>query len=74
MPAQYLPNLSDSSLLNALLGLELILAIGETDPFFQSNMEFRDTLRSKNISNQCHIWSSDAHKPRYWRQMLPLYL
>ncbi|MBC7567748.1 MAG: esterase family protein [Pedobacter sp.] len=74
MPAQYLPNLSDSSLLNALRGLELILVIGETDPFFQSNMELRDTLRSKNISNQCHVWGSYAHKPHYWRQMLPLYL
>ncbi|HEX8607441.1 MAG TPA: alpha/beta hydrolase-fold protein [Pedobacter sp.] len=74
MPAQYLSNLQDASILNALRSLEFIIAIGETDPFFESNIEFRDLLWSKNISNQCHVWNSDAHKPRYWRQMLPLYL
>jgi esterase/lipase superfamily enzyme len=74
MPAQYLSNLQDSWLLNALRSLELILAVGESDPFLQSNIEFRDLLWRKNISNQCYVWGSDAHKPRYWRQMLPIYL
>jgi len=74
MPAQYLSNLNDPSLLAAVRGLELILAIGETDPFFLSNMEFKEMLWRKNIANQCYVWSSNAHKPRYWRQMVPLYL
>jgi esterase/lipase superfamily enzyme len=74
MPAQYLSNLDDAYLLNALRSMELIFAIGEMDPFFQSNLDFRDLLWSKNIPNQFYVWGSNAHKPRYWRQMLPLYL
>ena len=74
MPLQYLSNLQDSSLLDALRSLELIFAIGEKDPFLQSNIDLRDLLWGKNIANQFYIWDSDAHKPRYWRQMLPLYL
>jgi esterase/lipase superfamily enzyme len=74
MPLQYLSNLHDLPLLDALRSLELIFAIGEKDPFLQSNIDLRDLLWGKNIANQFYIWDSDAHKPRYWRQMLPLYL
>ncbi|MEJ7557452.1 MAG: alpha/beta hydrolase-fold protein [Pedobacter sp.] len=74
MPQQYLSNLNDGYLLDALKSLNIILAIGETDSFFQSNKDLCNLLWSKNIANQCYIWSGEAHKPRYWRQMLPLYL
>jgi esterase/lipase superfamily enzyme len=74
MPAQFISNLHDSSLLALVRNLELILAIGEADPFYSSNLEFSELLRRKNISNKFYVWDSDAHKPYYWRQMLPLYL
>ena len=74
MPAQYLANLNDDVLLAAVRSLEIILAIGETDPFYHSNLKLKDVLRSKNITNQFYVWASNAHKPRYWRQMVPLYL
>lgn len=74
MPAQYLANLHDDALLASLRSMELIFAIGEQDPFFQSNIALRDLLWSKNISNQCYVWGNDAHKPHYWRKMVPLYL
>ena len=74
MPAQYISNLNDGSLLAPLRSMELIFAIGETDPFYAANIRFKNMLWRKNIANQCHVWSGDGHKPRYWRQMVPLYL
>ena len=74
MPAQFLSNLEESSLLGSVRSLELILAIGEADPFYDANIEFSKLLWRKNIQNQCYVWDGDAHKPYYWKQMLPLYL
>jgi len=74
MPGQFIVNLSDEYLLNAMRNLEIIIAIGETDPFLQGNQEFSQMLWNKGITNQLYIWGSNAHRPRYWRQMAPLYV
>jgi esterase/lipase superfamily enzyme len=74
MPMQYMPNLSDENQLNAIRRLEIILAIGETDPFWQNNHDFSQLLWNKGIANQFYTWSNYAHRPRYWRQMVQLYL
>ena len=74
MPLQYVANLEDKHILNALKKIEIILVIGETDPFFSSNQRFHMLLRSKNVPNQLYVWRDYAHRPRYWRQMLKLYL
>ncbi|HEY0174845.1 MAG TPA: alpha/beta hydrolase-fold protein [Pedobacter sp.] len=74
MPGQYIANLTDEYLLAAVRNLEIILAIGETDPFFYSNQELSQLLWDKGIPHQLYIWGSNAHKPRYWRQMAPLYI
>ena len=74
MPAQFISNLEEPSILASVRNIELILAIGKTDPFYQSNMDFSNLLWRKKITNQCYVWNSDAHKPYYWRQMLPIYL
>jgi len=74
MPSQYMANLNDGYLLNAVRNLEVILAIGQTDPFLQVNKEFSQLLWNKGVSNHLFLWESNAHRPRYWRQMTPLYL
>jgi esterase/lipase superfamily enzyme len=73
MPMQYLANLHESDVLNAIRNLEIILAVGETDPFLQNNKDFSGLLWHKGIWNQLHIWGDYAHRPRYWRQMVQLY-
>jgi esterase/lipase superfamily enzyme len=73
MPQQFMANLKDISILNAIRKIEIIIAIGETDPFFQNNQDFSKMLLSKNIPNQLNIWTGYAHRPRYWRQMVQLY-
>ncbi|MEJ2879990.1 esterase family protein [Pedobacter sp. GR22-6] len=74
MPEQYIPNLNDHFLLNAIRSMEVILAVGETDPFLPGNEDFSKKLWEKGIANQFHIWESNAHRPHYWRKMLPIYL
>jgi esterase/lipase superfamily enzyme len=74
MPQQYMANLGDESQLSAIRSLEIILAIGETDPFWQNNHDFSQLLWGKGIPNQFYTWGDYAHRPRYWRQMVALYL
>ncbi len=74
MPMQYVANLHESHTLDAMRRMEIIIAIGETDPFLQNNRNFSQLLWDKGVFNQLHIWDGYAHRPRYWRQMVQLYL
>jgi esterase/lipase superfamily enzyme len=74
MPGQYIANLTDEHLLAAVRNLEIILAIGETDPFLYSNQELSQLFWDKGIPNQLYLWESNAHRPHYWRKMAPLYI
>ncbi|WP_343521646.1 alpha/beta hydrolase-fold protein [Pedobacter sp.] len=74
MPAQYMANLSDDRLLSAVRNMEIILAVGETDPFLKGNQQLSSLLWEKGIPNQFHTWESNAHRPHYWRKMAPLYI
>ncbi len=73
-PTQFIPNLTDANVLNAIRRMELILAVGQTDPFLSSNCEFSQLLWDKGIYNQLYVWDNYAHRPRYWKQMVQLYL
>lgn len=74
MPQQFIANLDDAQTLDAIRNIEIIMAVGETDPFFSNNLEFSGVLWNKEVANQLHIWNNYAHRPRYWKQMVQLYL
>ncbi|WP_428329572.1 esterase family protein [Mucilaginibacter sp.] len=74
MPRQFVANLYDDHILNAIRHINIILAIGQTDPFLSNNQEFSELLWSKGVANQLYIWNNYAHNPRYWKQMVQLYL
>jgi esterase/lipase superfamily enzyme len=74
MPAQFTANIDDEVYLSALRQIEFIFAIGETDPFICNNHRMSQVLWHKEIPNQLHIWDGYAHRPRYWKQMVQLYL
>jgi len=73
-PMQFIANMHDHHILSAIRRMEIIIAIGETDPFLPNNQEFCQVLWNKGIPNQLYIWDNYAHRPRYWRQMVQLYL
>lgn len=73
MPNQYLPGIGDSWL-HALRSIDIVLAVGKEDPFLGSNLYLSQVLHSKGIPHALHIWDEEAHRPRYWRKMVRLYL
>ena len=72
-PMQYVPNMHDHRNLELIRKMEIILAIGETDPFLSNNQRFSQVLWAKGIPNHLYLWENYAHRPRYWRQMVSLY-
>ncbi len=74
MPRQFMANLGDGDDLQAIRHMEIIMAVGETDPFVGSNRDFSGLLNNKAIPHHLYIWDNYAHRPRYWKQMVDLYL
>jgi len=68
-PSHFVPNLSDSGELDLMRRMQVTIAIGEADSFLENNLQFRDALQEKGIQPSFHIWSGEAHKARYWREM-----
>jgi esterase/lipase superfamily enzyme len=70
----FLPNLNDLRLLEGMRRMEITLAGGERDVFYESNLALGETLRGKGIEHRLAIWPGEAHRARYWREMIPHYL
>jgi esterase/lipase superfamily enzyme len=73
-PTHFLPNLKDTCLLDQIRRLDITLAVGEQDPFHESNRELSHALTDKGIAHRLAIWPGEAHRARYWREMAPHYL
>lgn len=74
MPRQLLSNVRDGAFLDAIRQLDIYLAIGQTDPFNADNHEFSELLWQKGIHHHFYTWNGYAHTPKYWKQMVNLYL
>ena len=73
-PTHFLPNLDCDFRLSHLHNMDIILVIGEEDPFLENNQHLSRILSSKGIKHQLHLWKERAHRGYYWRQMVSLYL
>jgi esterase/lipase superfamily enzyme len=73
-PNHFLPQLSDSRMLRAIQNMEIVLAVGEQDPFKPSTEELSRQLSNKGVGHSYALWEGEAHKARYWRRMVPCYL
>jgi esterase/lipase superfamily enzyme len=73
-PSHFLPKLTDARLLKKIRELRFTLVCGEDDPFFINNQELAATFTAKKIKHEFHAWVGNAHRFRYWRQMLRIYL
>ncbi len=74
MPSMYMPNLSNDGMLSQIRNIKIIMVIGEADPFYDNNKKLSTALQDKNIAHDLFIWEEEAHRPRYWRKMVQLYL
>lgn len=73
-PGHFLPNLESEKPLEKLRNMDVVLVVGEEDPFLESNRQISDQLWSKGVPNRLEIWQERAHRGYYWRRMAPLYL
>ncbi len=73
-PTHFLAKLTDETLLSQLRQLEILFVIGRQDPFLPNNQQFAAILCEKSIPHQFYVWDDEAHRPRYWRAMVRLYL
>ncbi|GAA5218858.1 esterase family protein [Corallincola platygyrae] len=73
-PTHFLPNLDCGWRLHHLKQMDIVLVIGEEDPFYDNNRLLSQILWSKGIANQLHVWGERAHRGYYWRRMAPVYL
>lgn len=74
MPNHYIPNIPEGKQLDHIRRLEITFAIGKKDAFLSNNHEFSQSLWEKGIWHSFYEWDGLAHRAKYWRQMLPLYL
>jgi len=74
MPSQFVPNLDCPEILRHLRNMDIVLVIGEEDPFLENNRRLSESLWDKGVPNSLHVWRERAHRGYYWRRMAPLYL
>lgn len=73
-PTHFLPNLECAWRLEHLRRMEIILTVGDADPFLDNNHRLSAILHDKGIAHQLHVWQGRAHHGGAWRRMAPLYL
>ena len=54
--------------------MEIVMVIGQEDPFLPNNRNLSHILNTKGIDHNLHIWGERAHRGYYWRRMAPLYI
>ncbi|MDD4991518.1 MAG: alpha/beta hydrolase-fold protein [Paludibacter sp.] len=73
-PSHFMPNMPEGEQLNHIRNLQITIVCGKEDVFLQNNRDFSQTLTNKGINHHFYEWEGEAHKAKYWRLMLPLYL
>jgi esterase/lipase superfamily enzyme len=73
-PNHFLPNLDDPGYLEPIRNMDITLAVGEHDPFHESNRLLSSALAEKGVPHRLDIWPGEAHRARYWREMAQRYL
>lgn len=74
MPTHFIPQLDCHWRLEHLRRMDIILVIGDQDPFLDNNRHLSEVLWNKGIGHALHMWEGRAHRGRYWRQMAPLFV
>jgi esterase/lipase superfamily enzyme len=73
-PSHFLPGLSGDWRLDRLRQVEIVLTIGNADPFLDNNRHLSRVLAEKGVGHQMHVWDGRAHRAGAWRRMAALYI
>ncbi|PWJ60247.1 esterase/lipase superfamily enzyme [Dyadobacter jejuensis] len=74
MPNQYVPGITDSQLIRQISQIDITIVIGREDAFLADNQQLSDALNKINVPHKLFVWEEEAHRPRYWREMVKIYL
>ena len=74
MPNQYLKNMEDVSILSDIKKLDIILVVGNKDPLLASNHKISALFHEKGSPVNLYEWEGEAHRARFWRKMVQIYL
>ena len=74
MPGQFIHNLTNECMIADLRKLDIIFSIGIEDAFLENNLQLSRSLHEKNIPNILHLLEGEAHKARYWGELMKIYL
>jgi esterase/lipase superfamily enzyme len=73
VPSHFVPVLAERKRLRAIRKLNFTFVIGDEDAFYENNVELCRALTAKKVPNELHAWCGNAHRFRYWRQMVRVY-
>jgi esterase/lipase superfamily enzyme len=73
-PTHFLPGLACPWRLEKLRQLDIVMAVGDADPFLESNRHLSRLLDEKGVRHQLHVWEGRAHRAGAWRGMAALYV
>ena len=73
-PTAYLAGLHCPGRLAALRRMDIVLVIGNQDPFLDNNRYLSRLLWEKGVRHDLHEWDGRAHQGYHWRRMAPLYV
>ena len=73
-PTHFLPGLNGGWQLDKLREVEIVLTIGDADPFLDNNYHLSRLLAEKQVGHQLHVWEGHAHRAGAWRKMAGLYI
>lgn len=73
-PNHFIPNLTDGWVLHHLRNMDIVLVVGEQDPFLDSNHQLSEALWNRCVGHGLHVWNGRAHNVHWWRKMVELYV
>lgn len=73
-PSHYLPGLNCEWRLGHLRRMDIVIVIGDDDPFIANNRQLSDILDGKGVRHRLHVWRGRAHRGQAWRNMAPIYV
>jgi esterase/lipase superfamily enzyme len=73
-PTHFLPGLDCEWRLDKLRQIDIVLTIGDADPFLDNNRHLSRVLADKGVHHQMHLWDGRAHRAGAWRKMAALYI
>lgn len=73
-PSHFVYDLDCTERLSAIRRMDIVLTIGDEDPFLENNRQLIADLESKGAKPILHVWEGRAHRGGAWRRMAPQYL